>query len=145
MIKYLFFILVVFSYSNVGDILDRLEYEEDNLVEQMMAEVAPEATPIVYTPPPIISRADHLSESYYRLYLVIGILITSILFMWIVTRVISKSPDYKSSDLVTASGLILVVQGTLFVVIAAVSTEALTAAIGLLGGVGGYLFGKSKS
>jgi len=143
MIKYLFFILVVFSYSQVGDILSDLEYQEDDLVEQMVAEATPTAT--TYYPPPIISRASHLSESYYRLYLVIGILITSILFMWIVTRVISKSPDYKSSDLVTASGLILVVQGTLFVVIAAVSTEALTAAIGLLGGVGGYLFGKSKS
>lgn len=61
--------------------------------------------------------AKHLTSSYYKLYLSIGILVSAIFFLAIVIYGITRTAKYTANDIVTGAGLIIVVQGTLFVVI----------------------------
>jgi hypothetical protein len=50
----------------------------------------------------------------------------------------------RASSMVSATGLIYVVFGTILVVVIANTEQQLTAAVGILGAVAGYLFGKTR-
>jgi len=45
---------------------------------------------------------------------------------------------------VNAIGLVLVIEGTMFITVSALTSEQLTAPIGILGAIAGYLFGSAK-
>lgn len=55
--------------------------------------------------------------------------------------------DHKNCprDIVNAAGLILIIFGTIILVLVVDTTEQLTAAIGVLGAIAGYLFGTIQS
>ena len=80
-----------------------------------------------------------------RFYLLIVLLLVMPLSLLLVLWFIRKSEDYTERSVINASGLVLVIQATTFVVIASPTTEQLTAAIGVLGAIAGYLFGSAKS
>ena len=69
--------------------------------------------------------------------LTIATLILTILFMIRVTPVSAR-------DIVNAVGLIIIVYGTLFLVLVTENQSQITAAIGVLGAIAGYLFGSFK-
>ena len=122
---FLFLLMLGTSSAQIDDLLEDLE-EAEQIVEEAI---------------PTIVQSLHLSESYYRLYLVFVIMGAAVLFMWLILRAIGKTKDHSSEDVISASGLVIVVMATLFIVIASTTTEALTAAIGLIGAVCGYVLG----
>ena len=77
-----------------------------------------------------------LHESYYRLWLSLALIFSSTAFLIIILKYV---PNIDKETLITLVGLILVIQGALYIVTASISSEALTAAIGLLAAVGGYV------
>ncbi|XOF32823.1 MAG: hypothetical protein ACL93V_12455 [Candidatus Electrothrix sp. YB6] len=81
----------------------------------------------------------------YRIQLMIGIFIVTPIIMFIALHFLYKIPSHSTGKAVNLIGLILVVQATLFVVTSAASTEAMTAATGVLGGIAGYLFGSERT
>jgi ABC-type uncharacterized transport system permease subunit len=52
--------------------------------------------------------------------------------------------DHTADELVRASGLVLVIFGTLFMAVYASTADQLTAPIGILGAIVGYLFGSAQ-
>jgi hypothetical protein len=83
-------------------------------------------------------------QEQHKLYLLIGILIFTPIFLWLVLVYIRKCDSLDSEGVVHASGLVLIIQSTTFIVIAAPTSEQLTAAIGVLAAIAGYLFGSSS-
>jgi hypothetical protein len=55
------------------------------------------------------------------------------------------SKTFTAANIVNRGGLVLVIQAILFVVIASPTTEQLTAAIGALRAIAGYLFGRATA
>jgi hypothetical protein len=55
------------------------------------------------------------------------------------------STSFTVTNIVNGGGLVLVIQAILFVVIASPTTEQLTSAIGALGAIAGYLFGRATT
>lgn len=79
-----------------------------------------------------------------RVNLLFGILVATPLFLFLVLIYIKKSTNFSAQSIVHGSGLVLVIQATLFVVLASPTTEQLTASIGVLGAIAGYLFGSAR-
>jgi len=128
----LIFIFGLFSLSNaqIEEIMEDIEDDEE-ILSTVINE--PENVSTIEVPQKVNIK---LHESYYRLVLALAILITAPIFLFIIFRYIGKS---SSEEKVTVVGLVLVIQGTLFIVTATTTSEALTASIGLLAAVGGYV------
>lgn len=65
----------------------------------------------------------------------------SIVSLIVVLSFIRSSGDHSARDVVNASGLNLIIFGTIILVLIVDTHEQLTAAIGVLGAIAGYLFG----
>lgn len=83
-------------------------------------------------------------QEQHRFYIIIGLIIATPIFLLILLYFIKQSQDYTEHAIIHASGLVLVIQATAIVVIASPTTEQLTAAIGVLAAIAGYLFGTAK-
>lgn len=83
-------------------------------------------------------------QEKHRIWLLGGIVISTPLMLALVLFCLRKVPNCSSESLVNAVGLILVIEGTIFMAVSALTTEQLTAPIGLLGAVAGYLFGSAR-
>lgn len=57
-----------------------------------------------------------------------------------ITLYFLKQSDHTARDMVNAAGLTLITFGTIILVLVASTSEQLTAAIGILGAIAGYLF-----
>ena len=90
----------------------------------------------------VVEARKHEETIHFYEILVISIVavLSLIVALWFLTR----KPEYSSSDIVHATGLIFIVYGTVFLSLTATTDQQLTAAIGVLGAVAGYLFGKMK-
>lgn len=106
--------------------LESLEFE--NIVNEITA--------------PKISNGDELvkhrieNEFWYVLILAAMAMISMLLVLWFLKQKDETTPK----DIVNAAGLILIVFGTIILVLIVDTTEQLTAAIGILGAIAGYLF-----
>ncbi len=83
-------------------------------------------------------------QEKHRMWLLGGIVISTPVMLALVLFCLKKIPNCSSESLVTAVGLILVIEGTMFIGVSALTTEQLTAPIGLLGAIAGYLFGAAR-
>ena len=122
--------------------------------EKLIENNAPSKTLEEYQENPELSDKDRMLlgkkaeyimlQEKHRMLLLIAIvvstpvLLTLVLFFW------KKAPDCCGDSLVHAIGLVLVIEGTMFIAVSAVTTEQLTAPIGILGAIAGYLFGSAK-
>lgn len=79
-----------------------------------------------------------------RLWLLIVITVSTPILLAIVLLCLKKVPECSGESLVNAIGLVMVIEGTIFITVAAATTEQLTAPIGILGAIAGYLFGSAK-
>lgn len=125
----------------------------DNNVKQLEAMGDYEAalgTSVAQSPAPVIdtySQADKLAHEFRmrqeddKLYEVIILSALALVSLFIVLRFITAKAAYSASHIVSATGLIFIIFGTILLVIMADTEQQLTAAIGILGAVAGYLFG----
>lgn len=67
----------------------------------------------------------------------------TVICLLIVLAFIKMTPQEANKSVVRASGLILITYGTIMLVIIIVDQRQLTAAMGILGAIAGYLFGYS--
>jgi hypothetical protein len=79
-----------------------------------------------------------------KLILLIIIASATVLFLFLILLFIKYSKNFTAANIVNGGGLVLVIQAILFVVIASPTTEQLTSAIGALGAIAGYLFGRAS-
>jgi len=96
----------------------------------------------------IFSEADRYTYEFNqlkeqnRLYHTLGVAIAGMISLMIMLFMISKSKDYSAQDVIYASGLVFVIFGTIAIVVLADVEQQLTASIGIMGAIAGYLFGK---
>ena len=77
------------------------------------------------------------NEFYYVVILALLCLFSLGIVLTFLTRL---KQDVKPNDVVSGAGLILIVFGTIILVLIVDTSEQLTAAIGILGAIAGYLF-----
>lgn len=92
----------------------------------------------------VLEYEYRVMQEKYRMWLLSGIVLTTPILMALVLFCLKKVPGCASEHLVTAVGLILVIEGVIFVGFSAETTEQLTAPIGILGAIAGYLFGSVR-
>ncbi len=80
-----------------------------------------------------------------KVILLVTITGTAVFFLLLTLYFIHRVKNYTASDIVHGTGLVLVIQAILFVVVFSPTSEQLTASIGALGAIAGYLFGKVAS
>lgn len=80
-----------------------------------------------------------------KLILLVIIAASTVLFLFLILLFMKFSKSFTATNIVNGGGLVLVVQAILFVVIASPTTEQLTSAIGALGAIAGYLFGRATT
>lgn len=85
-----------------------------------------------------------LEQERNKLIEVAILCLLTLISLVIVLSFLAKSPSYSSSDMVNATGLIFIIFGTIILVIMADTEQQLTAAMGILGAVAGYLFGTMR-
>lgn len=68
-----------------------------------------------------------------------------LLSLLIVNYLLLSRGNGSSTQVVHVTALVLIIFGTLFVVVVADSDQQLTAAVGILGAVAGYLFGSARA
>lgn len=76
-----------------------------------------------------------------KLYEIAILSALALLSLFIVLRFITAKAAYSASHIVNATGLVFIIFGTILLVLMADTDEQLTAPIGILGAVAGYLFG----
>lgn len=79
----------------------------------------------------------------HRIWAITAICLTSVISLLIVIFALHKM-NGLASDMVGASGLNFIVFGTIILVTVSDTDQQLTAAIGVLGAIAGYLFGSLK-
>lgn len=91
------------------------------------------------------SKAEYtFLKEKHRMWLLIDIVVSTPILLAIVLFCLKNKPNCSAENLVNAVGLVLVVEGTMFIAVSAATTEQLTAPIGILGAIAGYLFGSAK-
>jgi len=83
-------------------------------------------------------------QEKHRMWLLIAIVVSTPILLALVLFCLKSKPDCPGESLVNAVGLVLVVEGTMFIAVSAVTSEQLTAPIGILGAITGYLFGSAR-
>ncbi|MBU0945701.1 MAG: hypothetical protein KJ804_05250 [Proteobacteria bacterium] len=83
-------------------------------------------------------------QEKHRLRLLVAIVVSTPILLVIILFCLKNAPNCSGESLVNAVGLVLVIEGTMFIAVSAVTTEQLTALIGILGAIAGYLFGSVK-
>jgi len=95
--------------------------------------------------------ADRMSLEYriaqqrYRFYEVVLLSIVAVVTLLVVLSFMRDNPKCQPRDMVNTTGLILVIFSTIIVILLADVEVQLTAAMGVLGGIAGYLFGTINS
>ncbi len=128
-----------------------------NAAEKGKPEVSPEVDNILKNlqmkaPMPSADDKQFRYEIEYRtlqerskVILLMAIAVSAVFFMLLTLYFIYRVKNYTPSDIVHGTGLVLVIQAILFVVVYSPTSEQLTASIGALGAIAGYLFGKVAS
>lgn len=102
------------------------------------------------TPAGVVLARDKMAHEFQvlreenKVKEVIALCILAFVSLISVLYFLAKKDENPGVHIVHATGLIFIIFGTITLVIMAGSDEQLTAAIGILGGVAGYLFGSMK-
>lgn len=81
---------------------------------------------------------------HFAILLAVTALIAHIVVLWFLPRSDKRSTHFVGTSVVSATGLIYIVFGTIILVVIATTEAQLTAAMGILGAVAGYLFGRMR-
>ncbi len=119
-------------------------YSYENVIAQTQHQPAEDVASATKT-------ADQLTvdvrkhEKNTAFYEIIVISIIALISLVSVLGFLVRSPSHSASDLVHATGLIFIVYGTVFLSMTATTDQQLTAPMGILGAVAGYLFGQLRT
>ena len=131
---------------------EQLSQEGRSLLEKIEM-MSPSQMEEEYLPNPEITTNDILLEKNAdliilqeknRMWLLIGIICSTPIILGMVLFCLKTLDHCAEESLVNAIGLVLVIEGTMFIAVSAVTSEQLTAPIGILGAIAGYLFGSAK-
>ena len=98
------------------------------------------------TPDTTVANADKLTHEFRvkretnKLYEAGFVSVLAIILLFIVLRFLSSKGPTATPHMVSATGLICIVFGTILLVLMAETESQLTASVGILGAVAGYLF-----
>ena len=79
-------------------------------------------------------------KMHIELWYVMSLCVLSFLSLLVVLNFIRRQEKHTAKDIVNATGLTLIIFGTIILVLVVNTSEQLTAAIGILGAIAGYLF-----
>lgn len=135
----------LYSLSCMSPVMAQNSIDETMLLEQII-EAKPsddksgesdiEGTP-VQSEYSLFRQEQLLSARIYIMALIIAALFSLVVVLWFLTKNGTTDPLI----LINGSGLVLVIFATILVVVISKSEQQLTAAIGILGAIVGYLFG----
>ncbi|SRR5216684_645603 len=118
-------------------------YSFDNAVEQSQQRRAENVAGMTKTADELVVDArKHDKTTTFHEIVVISLI--ALIALVLVLRGLANTPGHTASDIVHATGLIFIVYGTVFLSMTATTDQQLTAPIGILGAVAGYLFGQIK-
>ncbi len=119
----------------------------NSLIQEAQQNQPKSSESVQLRPEAAMTAADYaafrIEEEKSRRYFVLGLLVASVLSHLLVLRFLVSNHQCTASNIVHGSGLVLVVYATVMVVLIARADEQLTAAIGILGAITGYLFGSA--
>lgn len=101
--------------------------------------------------PAVTLSADEMTHQFrmleerHKLYEILILSLLALSSLFIVLRFITAKPAYSPSDIVNVTGMIFIIFGTIMLVIMVKTDEQLTASVGILGAIAGYLFGTMKT
>lgn len=84
----------------------------------------------------------NLSREQYKLIYMAAICLTGISSLFIMLSFLSRSNSFTPRDVISSSGLVLIITGTIMIILIADTDQQLTAPIGIMGAIAGYLFGR---
>ena len=90
------------------------------------------------------NREIETYRTWTRAGIVVALVVGLIAVLSVILWVIRKMSGYTVRDLLNVTGLVLIVFAISFAVVVTDTTEALSASIGVLGTIAGYLFGSLK-
>ncbi len=149
-VLFLFLISLVAMGSALAGISENYDYSSAVLQsaasngKKAVGGAAPEATAITQT-----YDANNTTLHYHewkmllernRLIYCIVLSLTAVISLAIMLWFLTKS-KHSAENIVSASGLVFIIFGTIILVILASADAQLTAAIGVMGAIAGYLFG----
>ncbi len=102
---------------------------------------APQAAPAAAPSEAAEYGTYRIEEEKSRRTLILALIGAGVVSLAIVLGFLKLIGTKNSATMVTATGLVLVVYATVLVVMIAKAEQQLTAAIGILGAIAGYLFG----
>jgi hypothetical protein len=91
-------------------------------------------------------KADELTHEFNmrrennKVYEIVILGVVALLSLFLVLRFLGAKSNTSAPHIVNATGLICIIFGTIMLVLMAQSDQQLTAAVGILGAVAGYLF-----
>jgi hypothetical protein len=91
-----------------------------------------------------LTHEFHMTQERYRLYECLALSVIVIVALATVLFFITRNKAYTATDIVNASGLILIIFGTIFLVVLTDAESQLSTGIGVMGAIAGYLFGKMQ-
>lgn len=97
------------------------------------------------------TKADEYTHEYRmqqernKVYEVLILSVLALGSLFLALRFLSAKSAYSGPHIVNATGLICIIFGTILLVIMAQSDQQLTAAVGILGAIAGYLFRSMRS
>ena len=130
-----------FSYAALQE--DAAEVTDDVAeVDSILADdVGFEFVPQALSPNQNQLTQQRITNEFYYIILLSAVALIS---LFVVLNFL-KNHGQCPRDIVNAAGLILIIFGTIILVLVVDTTEQLTAAIGVLGAIAGYLFGTIQS
>jgi len=103
--------------------------------------VKTEQVPVAMESPDIVKM--RIDNEFWYILLLSALSLASLIVVLSFIRLNNEA--YTSRDIVNAAGLILIIFGTIILVLVVNTSEQLTAAIGILGAIAGYLFRSVQS
>ena len=124
----------------------RVLVQEKQPTSQAAAQAVPEADSDLKLRMTALNQyhQHRIKDEENELLEVVILCIMALASLAIVLWYLRKTSLFSADHIVNVTGLIFIIQGTIILVLMAKTDEQLTAAIGILGAVAGYLFGSMR-
>lgn len=130
----LFVVIAAASSMAAENTVSEFDYKAKTQNAEVQTEEAPRAVDTVYA-------ELKISLERYRLLEIIAISVAVILLLAVVLNFLTKG-HHSAAQIISAGEVIFIIFGVILIVLLADQEAHLTASMGILGAVAGYLFGK---